>query len=215
MEMSTKKLELILEDFNVFLKENIRILNEKSAETDRVFKEKLAENERAFQEKLAENERLFKEKSAETDRLFKETHREIGGISKSNGEIAEEYFYNSFINRLHFAGQEYDSIASNLNKKIKNINLECEFDLVLYNCSSVAIIEVKYDAEKKHIARLLKKPQIFKQLFPEYANFDIYLGLAGLSIKKEAEIEAKEKGIAVIKQVGENMVVYDEGLRVF
>jgi hypothetical protein len=41
------------------------------------------------------------------------------------------------------------------------------------------------------------------------------LGLAGLTIEKEAETEAKKQGIAVLKQVGKRMVVYDKDLKVF
>jgi hypothetical protein len=185
------------------------------AETDRDLKKQLAETDRDLKKQLAETDLYLKEKFAETDRIIKANSKDIGGISKSNGEIAEDYFINSFDANMHFAGQKYDSLASNLNKKIKSINLECEFDIVLYNCTSIGIIEVKYRAEKKHITSVLEKPQIFKQLFPEYANFNIYLGLAGLSMKKEVETAAKEEGIAVIKQVGEKMVIYDKNLRVF
>jgi len=41
------------------------------------------------------------------------------------------------------------------------------------------------------------------------------LGLAGLRIDKTIETQAKEKGIAIIKQVGKNMVIHDEHLKVF
>jgi hypothetical protein len=102
-----------------------------------------------------------------------------------------------------------------MNKKIKSINLEDEFDLVLFNCTSVAIIEVKYKAEKNHIEQLLKKPENFKKLFPEHSNLIIYLGLAGMSMKPEVKKEAMDNGIAVVKQVGGNMVLYDKDLKIF
>jgi len=173
------------------------------------------ENDRFIREKFAASDRFLTEKFAETDRQIKEINKEIGGMSKSNGEIAEEYFINSFENYPYFAGQEYDRIASNVNQKMKKLNLAGEYDLVMYNGSSVAIIEIKYKARKKDIDELLNKPQSFKQLFPEYANYSIYLGLAGLRIDKTIETQAKEKGIAIIKQVGKNMVIHDEHLKVF
>jgi hypothetical protein len=205
--MKKSKLELIVEEFSAITIENASTLKEQITEMER----KIAEDDR----RREENERILNEKFAETERFFKETRREIAGITKSNGEIAEEYFANSFLKDLHFAGQEFDSLAANMNKKMKKINLQGEFDLVLFNCTSIAIIEVKYKAEKKHIEKLLNKPQIFKQLFPEYANFNIFLGLAGLSMKPEVESEAIEQGIAVVKQLGENMVVFDKHLKMF
>jgi hypothetical protein len=62
---------------------------------------------------------------------------------------------------------------------------------------------------------VLKKAQTFRLLFPEYKNLNIYLGLAGLHVYKNAEKEALKHGIAVIKQFGKNMVIHDENLRTF
>ena len=146
---------------------------------------------------------------------IKAMHRELGGISKSNGEVAESYFINSFDKSMQFAGQKYDEISSNLRKKISEINLQGEYDLVLYNCTSVVIIEIKYKARKEDVEELLNKAPTFKQLFPEYANYDIYLGLAGFHVNITAEKEAIKKGVAIIKQVGNNMVINDGHLKVF
>ena len=200
------------------LQETDRVLSEKFAETERLMKE----NDRFIKEKFAETERLMKEndqfikeKFAETDKQIKETFKLVGGIANSNGDVAESYFVNSFANNLHFAGQEFDSHSPNVMKSIKKLNLQDQYDLVLYNCSSVVIIEIKYKAKKEDINQVLKKAQTFKQLFPEYAGYNLYLGLAGLDVEADAEKEAKQQGIAIIKQVGSNMVVYDDNLKEF
>ena len=212
----------------VALQESERILKERIAENDRQRKEDerlRKENERILNEKFAETDRIIKElakSSAETDRVLQETDRQIketsklvGGIANSNGDVAESYFVNSFINHLHFAGQDYDSCTSNVVKNIKKLNLKDQYDLVLYNCNSVVIIEIKYKARQEDINQVLKKAQTFKQLFLEYAGFDLYLGLAGLDVEAAAEQEAKNQGIAIIKQVGDTMVVHDDHLKVF
>ena len=195
-------------------KENERLLNEKFAESDQMRKE----NERILNEKFAETDRIIKEiakQSAETDRVLKETAKFVGNIANSNGDVAESYFVNSFAKHLHFAGQDFDSHSPNVMKSIKKLNLQDQYDLVLYNCNSVVIIEIKYKAKKEDIVQVLKKAQTFKQLFPEYAGFNIYLGLAGLNVEVAAEKEAKKQGIAIIKQVGDTMVVHDDHLKVF
>jgi hypothetical protein len=147
--------------------------------------------------------------------MITKMHKEIGGISNSNGEVAESYFINSFKKRLHFAGQEFDSLAPNLSKNNSKLNLRDEYDLVLYNGTSIAIIEIKYKARKEDIEQLLRKAQTFKQLFPEHAHYVIYLGLAGLHVNVTAEKEAIKQGVAVIKQVGKNMIINDTHLKVF
>jgi len=184
------------------------------SETDRRFKE----SERKSKEE-SKKLKQFLDKVGEqverTSRIVEETTRQIGGISNSNGDIAESYFINSFEKKPHFAGQDYDHFSSNLRKKSKKLNLQGEYDLVMYNCASVAIIEIKYKAKKEDIEPLLLKAQTFKQLFPEYANCALYLGLAGLHVNTAAEKEAIKQGIAVVKQVGENMVINDAHLKVF
>ena len=164
---------------------------------------------------FAETDRLIKAGEQRMERMITKMQKEIGGISNSNGEVAESYFINSFKKYLHFAGQDYDSLAPNLSKDSSKLNLRDEYDLVLYNCTSVAIIEIKYKARKEDIEQLLRKAQTFKQLFPEYAHYDILLGLAGLHVNVTAEKEAIKKGVAVIKQVGDTMVINDAYLKVF
>ena len=86
---------------------------------------------------------------------------------------------------------------------------------MLYNCSSVALIEIKYNAQKKHVEQTLTKVESFKTLFPEYKDFALYLGLAGLHVDADAEQEAIKQGIAVVKQIGDTMVINDTNLKVF
>jgi len=195
-----------------------RYLTEKFAESDRL----RIENEREIKEIFAEserqrkeNERILNEKFAETDKMMKNLNKQLGGMGNSNGDVAESYFRNSFAKRMSFAGQKYESISQNLSRKVRKLNLQDEYDLVLYNCTSVVIIEIKYKADKDDIEDLLKKALTFKKLFPEYANFELYLGLAGFSVNKKVEKEAVKQGIAVIKQVGDTMVINDKNLKVF
>ena len=173
-----------------------------------------AENERE-REKARQQREKDEQQWQEFRDSMKTMQKEVGGIGQSNGKVAESYFVNSFTKSMEFAGQKYDSIDSGLKRKVKSLNLQGEYDLLLYNCTSVVIIEIKYDAEKKHVGWFLERAARFKQLFPQYANFDLYLGLAALHFEDGTEKEAIENGIAIIKQVGENMVIYDEHLKVF
>ena len=182
----------------------------------------LQESNRFLTEKFAETDRLLTKNAAEAEQRLKvleqslkETTKLVGGIANSNGDVAESYFVNSFAKHLHFAGQDFDSHSSKLVKNVKKLNLQDEYDLVLYNCTSVVIIEIKYKVKQENIQQALKKAKTFKQLFPEYANYNLYLGLAGLDVEIDAEKEALSQGIAIIKQVGDNMVIHDKDLKVF
>ena len=164
---------------------------------------------------IKDNAKEAAKETKELKKSIKAMQEELGGMSKSNGEVAEAYFIDNFSNSLQFAGQKFDSHSSNLNKKDAILNLQGEYDLVLYNCKSVVIIEIKYKARIKDVEALLKKVNTFKQLFPQYTNYDMYLGIAAFRISKDVANLSMKHGIAVIKQVGDTMVVNDEHLKVF
>jgi hypothetical protein len=163
----------------------------------------------------AEKSRIEAEKSRiNLDRRMKELQNMLGGMANSHGSFAEEYFFNSFEEgRQNFFGEKFDEIAKHLTNFWQG--LKDEYDIVLYNHTSVAIIEVKYKARKEDIAKVLKKADTFRILFPHYKNFKIYLGLASMSFYPEVEQECAEQGIAIIKQVGDTVVINDEHLKVF
>jgi hypothetical protein len=182
----------------------------------------------ALMASMYENDRFIREKFAETDRQIKETDRQMqktdlkieklqelmGGWSNSHGSFAEEYFYNSFENGdKNFFGENFDEIEKNL--KPKNIKLKDEYDIVMYNHNAVAIVEVKFKARVKDIPMVIKKAETFRILCPDYKDFKIYLALASLSFGKELEKQCLKQGIAVIKQVGETVVIHDAHLKLF
>jgi len=157
----------------------------------------------------------------ETDRIVQDTARQVkevsqtvGGMGNSQGAFAEEYFFNSFEKgQQNFFGEKFDEISKQL--KSRKQELEDEYDIVLYNHSSIAIIEVKYKARASDIPKVLKKAETFKILYPYYQDFKIYLGLASMSFSPEIEEACIQHGIVIIKQVGETVVIRDEHLKVF
>jgi hypothetical protein len=55
----------------------------------------------------------------------------------------------------------------------------------------------------------------FRENFPYYANHQVYLGLATLAFEENVEQDCVEKGIAVIKQVGDKVIINDKHLKAF
>ena len=136
-------------------------------------------------------------------------------MGNSHGSFAEEYFFNAFEDgETDFFGEKFDEIEKNL--KYKRNGLKDEYDVVMFNHSSVAIVEVKYRADKDDLPSVLKKADTFRKLAPEYQNYKIYLGLASMTgFDPEVEKGCKQYGIAIIKQVGDKVVIYDENLKTF
>jgi hypothetical protein len=195
--------------------ENDRFIREKFAESDRLQKE----NERILNEKFAETVRFLKESSERADRRMKKLDKTLGEWANNQGAFAEDYFFNSFEDKQqNFFGEHFDEIEKNV-KPVKQIGkkefLKDEYDIVMYNDSYVAIIEVKFKAHLKDIPKVLRKAETFKILCPDYQNYKIYLGLATLAFYPELEQECIDKGIAIIKQVGETVVINDAHLKTY
>jgi len=170
-----------------------------------------AEYDRKVQESRADYER----QRADYDNRMKKFEETMGGWSNNHGKFAEEYFFNSFENgQKNFFGKKFDKINKNL--KWENITgLKDEYDIVMYNKTAVAIVEVKFTLRKDDVKKVEKKANTFRILAPDYKDFDIYLGLASMVFPAHIEQECIKKGIAVIKQVGDKIVINDEHLKVF
>jgi hypothetical protein len=163
---------------------------------------------------LQENAQQMKESREEFDRRMAEMNKKLEGISDSQGSFAEEYFFNSFEKgKKDFFGTQFNEITKKLDLFWQG--LKDEYDIVMYNDTFVAIVEVKYKARKEAINQVLKKAETFKILSPHYKDFKIYLGLAALVFPKHIEEECKKEGIAIIKQVGDMVVINDKHLKVF
>ena len=202
-----KQIPLTYEAMMAFIYENERILTEKFAETDRILSKKFSETDRIVKENALELKK--------TDQIVKNLSKQLGGMGNSNGDVAETYFRNSFAKSMYFAGQDFDHIDAPLKRKNKKLNLQAEYDIVMYNGASVAIIEIKYKVDKEDVDSTLEKVQVFKKLFPQYQDYAIYLGLAGLSIEANAEKKAIKQGIGIIKQVGDTVVINDAHLKAY
>ena len=182
----------------------LRDLSEKQAETDRQMKE--------TDRQMKETERFIKETQAETALQIKKVNETLGSWATNHGRFAEEYFFNSFEKgKRNFFGEKFDDIK----KSLKGIETDDEFDIVMLNGSSVGLIEVKFKAHENDIPTVLKKVDTFRENFPKYKDHKIYLGLATMAFYPELEEECIKQGIAVIKQVGDKMVINDENLKAF
>jgi len=152
----------------------------------------------------------------ETDRQIKELKEMIGGMGNSNGMFAEEFFINSIKKGdKNLFGEHFDEFESISRRNIKNKQTKGEQDLFLYNGKAVAIIEIKYKARREDIQKLINRPSVFKTLNPEYKSHRIYLGLAAMSFEDKVEDESIKAGIAIVKQVGDTVVISDENMKVF
>ena len=160
--------------------------------------------------KFAETEAQMKR----TDATLERVGIRLGNMSDNNGSHAEDYFFNSLEKKPVLGGITYDSV--NRNVHAVRFRLEDEYDIVMYNGNSIALIECKYKAHENDVRKLIeKKVYNFKQLFPYYQDYDIYLGIASFSFYPELEDYAKQNGVAILKQKGDTVEIEADNLKVY
>jgi len=203
-------------------------LTEKQAETDRYLKEGFAETKQIIKENAAaqkETDRILSEKCAETwkqiketgkniDRLEKQiatTNQQIGGISQSNGEFCEEYFINAFKANPTFLGERFDIILSHV-KPYPAITND-EYDLILHNGGTVVLIEMKYRAKVDDVGKMFKKLESYRDNYPMFQDYKLYLCLASFSFSDDVKATATERGIVLIEHQGEKIEIVSENVR--
>jgi hypothetical protein len=164
---------------------------------------------------LMETDKLLKEshlRQMETDKQIAELNKTVGGMQNANGSFAEYYFFNSFDNgKKDFFGKTFESIEKNMRGRV----VIDEYDIVIFGSTTIAIIETKYKMRPEDVEKVIKKAETFRINFPMYQNHQIYLGLAALVPSEIVERDCIEEGIAVIKQIGDTVVINDEHLNVF
>jgi hypothetical protein len=133
-----------------------------------------------------------------------EMGRRLGSMGQNQGDVAEEFFYNSLEDSPTLGGIHYDYKGKGWRKQLGKV--QDEFDIVLVNAEHVALIEVKYKAHANDLTKILdKKISNFKVLFPEYANYQHHLGFASLHMNDELKQSALDAGVMVLQRKGDVM----------
>jgi Holliday junction resolvase-like predicted endonuclease len=168
------------------------------------------------QEKTDEQMKKTDEQMKKTDEQIKKTDEQmkktdaklermgirVGGISNNQGDIAEEFFYNSLADKPVLAGIKYDFMDKNVTRR--KGDTAGEYDILLVNGKDVAIVEVKYKAHNYDVERLLgKKYSNFKKLYPEYKNYNHHLVLASFYISEDLKDKALKNNITILQRKGD------------
>jgi len=181
--------------------EQIKKTNEQIKKTDEQLKKTDEELRKMFEKS---DERLKK-----TDRRLDRVAAQLGGIAKNQGDVAEEFFVNSLKETLRIGEMNFDLMLTNVGLKAGKIH--DEFDMLLVNGNSVAIIEVKYKVHPNDLDLLPKKIEHLKQM-PQYEKYHVYAGFAGFFVPDDVLTEAKRRGYFILQRKGDLIVSHTDRL---
>jgi len=177
-----------------------------SVEADEIWAilKEVASEQKALQAAQKETDSKFKEtdlKFKATDRKLEKLSELLGSIGNNQGDVAEEFFFNSLVDNAHLGAIHFDDVATNM-KKHKG-KIQEEYDLVMTNGEAVGIIEVKYKAHQNDVDKLERKMRHFKILFPWFKDYKIYGALAAFNVNDVAKKEALDRGFFVLQRKGD------------
>ncbi len=174
--------------------------------TDQELKDLVAQTFKGIQE-LRISQAETSEQMKKTDEKLARMGIHLGNISNNQGDVAEEFFYNSLEDKKDLAGVHYDFIDKNWKNRMGQI--ADEFDIVMVNGKDIAIIEVKYKAHQSDLEKLLtKKFDNFQLLYPQYKDYTHHLGLASFHINDDLKEQALEAGVIVLQRKGDTLETF-------
>lgn len=213
LAIETKELKCSYEEIKQLIKDNgeqQKKTDEQIKKTDEQIKdtaEQIKNTDKQIQntaEQIKNTDKQLKrtdEQLKRTDEKLNRMGSLLGNISNNQGDVAEEFFYNSLKDKRDLANIHYDRIDKNITSSVGDI--QDEFDIIMVNGNDVVIIEVKYKAHEKDLERFLtKKYPNFKALYPMYKNYKHHLGLASFFISDDLKNRALDQGVMVLQRKG-------------
>ena len=188
----------------------IQELKEAQKKTDEQLK-KTDEQLKKTDEQLRRTDEELRNMFKKVDERLDKVAKQLGGISNNQGDVAEEYFINSLKEKLQLAGINFDYLIPNY--KIESKKFRDEFDILLVNGNSVAIIEVKYKVHPNDIDKLKSKVKNLKKL-PQFKGYNIYAGIAGFNVSSDVIDKALQNGYFILQRKGDIIQSYPKLLKV-
>ena len=186
------------------LAESQKKTDEQLAKTSREISE-LRESQKKTDEQLAKTDAQLAENAkqlAETDARLDRLGKYHGGLSNNVGSATEEFFYNALKKKRTLNGIRFDDVQRNWGRQGGKQN--DEFDIVMKNGTAISVIEVKLQAHKDDIDKILTtQKKRFNEIFPEYKDYEQHWTLATFSISKELREKAQASGLTVLQRKGD------------
>ncbi len=209
-----RETDLRMKETDRQMKETDRIMREKRENSEREFeklRQVMQEQSRETDRKFQETDRKFQEtdrKFQETREIIKETSRKVGALSNRLGEFVEE-MVRPGVEEL-FQGRGVDVHSQIGPMKASDADGGIQVDLAVGNTTEMVLIECKSklseDDVNDHLERLAK----FKKYFPEYADKQLMGAVAAMIIPEDVARYAYRKGLFVMAQSGDMMVILND-----
>ena len=144
---------------------------------------------------LVEERKKTEAAQQKTEAAIRELHKELGGVGRTQGEIAEDLFRRNLKPALKQRGIQIDKVGSNWRLP------DAEFDLIGENGTHVFLVEVKSRLQASDIDLFLSKQiPAFRTYFQQYKDHKLMGGLASLAVGEKLEKQIEKAGLFLFTQ---------------
>ena len=200
-----------LKETRVLVNENAEQLKEVRKLSKETF-ELVKENS----ELVKKNSELVKKQVEETTKTFREMSIQFMGRT---GHIVEGLLSSSAEKVFREAGLDLYNHGKNFKRKLKAENKQMEVDVLLSNDQFAVPIEVKTNCTREDVRRILHQMELFRDLFPEYADKEVIAAVAAINYENGVDDLARDEGLLVIRVNSDDIFSLDpfdrEALRRF
>ena len=149
--------------------------------------------------------RELAEQSKETDRRLKELGQQIGGLGNRLGEFVEGVVRPGLV-RL-FRARGVDVRETHRDLEAERNGKKAQIDLLVVNDTEVVVVEVKSKLSQRDVEEHLERLDLFKELFPRYADARVLGAMAAMVVPEKQAAYAESVGLFVIGQAGDDAVL--------
>jgi hypothetical protein len=188
-----------------------RLFRETDRKLQEMFTRSTQETDRRFQEtdrRFQETDRKFQETREFIDRLGKKWDDQLGKLGNRLGDFVEGIVAPAVVKLFQGRGIEVHEVYRQVVAQREAVSME--IDLLVVNDDELVAVEVKSklttDDVREHIERLKR----FHLAFPRYKGVRVFGAVAGMVIPAEVARFAYHKGLFVLGQSGEGVVILND-----
>jgi len=176
-------------------------------ETDKQFKETerlMKENAQEMKERADRLDRQLEE----SKRLIDRNGRQMGGLHRKFGKLAEHLVAPGIARRFNELGYRFAGIAPRGYKIFENEQVKTEIDILLENGETIIAVEVKVTPAIKDIEHHIRRLEILREHKQRLKDNRKILGaIAGAIYEDDVKEAVCEAGFFVIEQSGDTMKI--------
>ena len=151
-----------------------------------------------------------KDRDDKTDRLFKTVNKQIGDLGGRLGQFVEEMVRPAAVRLFRQRGLDVHQVMKNLTAYDDFGQYRSEVDLLVINNKTAIAVECKSNLSIDDVNEHLERLNIFKDCFPQYAEFSLLGAVAAMVIPDDVGRYAYKQGLFVIAQNGETMLIRND-----